>query len=983
MTLFFAAPSTYCYLPPHNQHFFYMRFLLLITFCSMSLGMAQIRPTPANEVALALKAKAALAEQSILKNIPLKNIGPTIMSGRVADLEVNPEDATEFYVGYAAGGVWHTTNNGTTFTPIMDNAPSINVGDIGVHWPSRTIWVGTGENISSRSSYAGIGMLKTTDNGKTWEHMGLADAHHFGRILVHPTNPNEVVVGVTGHLYSPNEERGMYKTTDGGKTWKKTLFINNTTGIIDVAHAPNNFSVQYAAAWQKDRKAWDFIGNGNASGIYKSTDGGSSWNKIAGAESGFPTGEGVGRIGFAVYDENTVYAVHDNQYRRPKSESKTNETDGLTARDFTNMTVSEFQELKNETLSSFLKANRFPKKYTAERLKDMITKKEVQPKDVARFLGLEDNAASPKTPVIGAEVYRSDDGGKTWTKQNEGYIDNLFYSYGYVFAQVRVNATNKDKIYLLGVPIIKSSDGGRTYTSIQKENVHVDHHSLWVNPKRPGHLINGNDGGLNMSYDDGDSWTKQNSESLGTFFAVNIDHQEPYHVYGGLQDNGVWMGPHDAPVDVEWQQTGHHPWKEIAGGDGMQIQIDRRNPNIVYTGSQFGYYSRLDLEKETRTFIKPVHSLGEDPYRFNWESPILLSSHNQDILYFGTNKFMRSMDQGDTWQAISPDLTSGGKTGNVPYGTITTITESPFEFGLLYAGTDDGHIQRSKDGGTTWQKIGQNIPIAFMDTDTSKKNALWVAHVVASQHKKERVYVALSGYRYDDFTTYLYKSEDYGSSWQAISANMPHSPVNVIIEAPENENVLFVGTDNGLYASVDQGGSWNTFQNGMPNVAVHDLVIQPEAKELIVASHGRGIYKADIGAVQQLTADIMAKALHLFELKNIKHSSTWGNARSAWRKANTPGLDLVFYSKEATTVEAHVYSVDGIGLSTVQVNADKGLNVLSYDVAFSEKGKNAYLKKHKTELDTASDGKTYLPKGNYTMELRTETGAERTNFIIE
>lgn len=961
-----------------------MRLFLLFTFCSFGLGMAQIQPTPADEVALALKAKAALAEQSILKNIPLKNIGPTIMSGRVADLEVNPDDATEFYVGYAAGGVWHTTNNGTTFAPIMDNAPSINVGDIGIHWPSRTIWVGTGENISSRSSYAGIGMLKTTDNGKTWEQVGLADAHHFGRILVHPTNPNEVVVGVTGHLYSPNKERGMYKTTDGGKTWQQTLYINATTGIIDVAHAPDNFSIQYAAAWQKDRKAWDFIGNGNASGMYKSTDGGSSWNKIAGAESGFPTGEGVGRIGFAVYDENTVYAVHDNQYRRPKSDSKTNETDGLTARDFTTMTATEFQNLKNEALESFLKANRFPKNYTAQGLKEMIAKKEVQPKDMARYLG-EAATEAPETPVIGAEVYRSDDGGQTWTKQNEGYIDNLFYSYGYVFAQVRVDATNKDKIYLLGVPIIKSSDGGKTYTSIQKENVHVDHHSLWINPKRPGHLINGNDGGLNMSYDDGESWTKQNSESLGTFFAVNIDHQEPYHVYGGLQDNGVWMGPHNAPVDVEWQQTGHHPWKEIAGGDGMQIQIDRRNPNIVYTGSQFGYYARLDLATGSQTSIKPVHPLGETPYRFNWESPILLSAHNQDILYFGTNKLMRSMDQGDTWQAISPDLTMGGKPGNVPYGTLTTLSESPFQFGLLYAGTDDGQVQHSKDGGITWQEIGQKIPPSPNNNKPLKQagQALWVAHVVASQHKKERVYVALSGYRYDDFTTYLYKSEDYGASWESISANIPHSPVNVVIEAPENENVLFVGTDNGLYASLDLGSSWNTLQNGMPNVAVHDLVIQPEAQHLIVATHGRGIYKADIGALTQLTPSTMAKTLHLFELSDIKHASNWGNARSTWQKPNTPGLDILFFSGAAMPMEAQIYAEDGIMVSATALTADKGLNVLSYDVAFSEKGKTAYLKKHKMELPAAQDGKTYLPKGTYTLELKTDKTSERSNFTIE
>jgi photosystem II stability/assembly factor-like uncharacterized protein len=956
-----------------------MKLFYLLTLFSFSLGLAQIKPTSSTEVSRALKSKAALSEQSLFKNIPLNSIGPTVMSGRVADLEVNPKDPTEFYVGYASGGVWHTKNNGTTFTPIMDNAPSINVGDIGIHWPSRTIWVGTGENISSRSSYSGIGILKTTNNGKTWELKGLKDAHHFGRILVHPTNQNEIVVGVTGSLYSTNEERGMYKTTDGGATWQQALFINTATGIIDAAHAPNDFSIQYAAAWEKERKAWDFTGNGNASGIYKSTDAGSSWVKISTPESGFPTGEGVGRIGFAVYDANTVYAVHDNQFRRPeKSDSTSKEPEGLLKGAFITMTANDFQKLSDSDLDTFLKNNRFPKEYTAAVVKGMISQNKIQPSDIARYLG-EDEPDAPKTPVIGAEVYRSDDAGKTWKKQNEGYIDDLFYSYGYVFAQVRVDASNKDKIYLLGVPIIKSDDAGETYSSIQKENVHVDHHSLWVNPKRPGHLINGNDGGLNISYDDGENWIKNNSESVGTFFAVNIDHQQPYNVYGGLQDNGVWMGPHNAKSDFAWQQNGHHPWKGIAGGDGMQIQIDHRNPNIIFTGSQFGYYSRLDIANDERTFIKPSHKLGKAPYRFNWESPILLSTHNQDILYFGTNKFMRSMDQGATWEAISPDLTAGGKKGNVPYGTLTTITESQFQFGLLYAGSDDGMVHLSKNGGSTWEKIGQNIGLTGLNSDQK----LWIAQVLASTHKKERVYVVLSGYRYDDFTTYLYKSDDYGTTWKSIASNIPNSPANVIIEDPENENLLFVGTDNGLYASINQGVSWETFQNEMPNVAIHDLVIQPEAKHLIIATHGRGIYKSDIAPLQLMTPNIASKALYVFDLKNIAHSSKWGSSWTSWMKAGTPGLDVTFYSSNPTTIKALVKTDDDIMVSETELEADKGLNVLSFDLAFSKAGKRNYLKKHKAKLEEAKDGKTYLPKGTYTVELFGNEEKESKTFTIE
>jgi len=940
--------------------------LLLPVLC-----FAQNTVATVEEIQAQLDNKQQLAESSLVKNLKLDNIGPNVMSGRVADIAVNPDDPTEFYVGYASGGLWHTLNNGTSFTPIMDNAETVNIGDIAVDWKNGTIWVGTGENISSRSSYAGTGMLKTTDNGKTWQNMGLKDAHHFGRILIDPNNPDHLVVGVTGHLYTPNTERGMYQTMDGGKTWKQTLFINETTGIIDVAANPKDFNTLYAAAWQKDRKAWDFTGNGNASGIYKSLDAGNSWTKISTPESGLPTGEGVGRMGLAVFDANTAYVVHDSQFRRPVTSKEKKKTTTLEKEDFETMTASDFKNLPNRELNAFLKSNRFPKPYTAEKVKSMVAKGEIAPVALYQYL-TNPNTTTYDTEVVGAEVYRTDNAGTTWTKQNEKYIDDLFYSYGYVFAQVRVDANNKDHIYLLGVPIIKSKDAGQTYTSIQKENVHVDHHSLWVNPKRPRHLINGNDGGVNISYDDGEHWIKNNSESVGTFFAINIDHQKPYNVYGGLQDNGVWMGPHNTKMNARWQQTGHHPWKGIAGGDGMQIQIDRRNPNIIYTGSQFGYYARLDIENDKRTFIRPKHKLGEAPYRFNWESPILLSKHNQDIVYFGTNKFMRSMNQGDDWTAISPDLTTGGKKGNVPYGTLTTISESPFQFGLLYAGSDDGRIHVSKNSGGDWDGLTQGLP----------KN-LWVSTILASSHKKERVYVALSGYRNDDFTTYLYKSDNYGQQWQPIKSNMPNSPVNVIIEDPVNENLLFVGTDNGLYVSFDQGGSWEVMQYGMPNVAVHDLVIQPEAKHLIVGTHGRSIYRADIATLQKMDAAVMNKPLHLFKIQDVKHAKSWGNSRNQWRKPNTPELMLTLYSLSQGSLDIAIKTIDGITVNEMQIKTETGLNFTPYDLSFSKKGKGNFLKKNKMELKAAKDGKTYLPKGKYQIQISSNGITETTDFEIK
>lgn len=941
-----------------------------IFFCA-TISFGQIASTNAENVETALQLKNQLHTTSLVQNIPLKNIGPTVMSGRVVDVDVNPNNTIEFYVAYASGGLWYTNNNGTSFTPVLDTSETQNVGDIAVDWKSGAIWVGTGENNSSRSSYAGIGILKSTDKGKTWQNMGLKDSHHIGRIVINAINVDEVVVGVTGHLYSTNEERGIYKTADGGKTWKKTLHVANDTGIIDVAHAPSNFNIMYASSWQKDRKAWDFVGSGNASGIYKSTDGGSNWTKASTPESGFPTGDGVGRIGLAVFNENTVYAVHDSQFRREKSEKENKTSAGMTKESFKTMSKEAFLNLDDKKLNTFLKENGFQEKYRAENVKQLIRSGSAKPIDVAKYLE-NANSALFDTPVIGAEVYRSDDAGKTWKKQNENYIDDLYYSYGYYFGEIRVDASDVNKIYLEGVPIIKSDDGGKTYASINGDNVHSDHQALWINPNRQGHLLNGNDGGLNMSYDDGTNWTKLNSAPVGQFYSINVDNQQPYHVYGGLQDNGVWVGPHNAAVNSRWQQTGQNPWKSIMGGDGMQVQIDNRNHNIVYTGYQFGNYFRINKESKAQTYIQPKHELGETPYRFNWQTPILLSPHNQDILYLGGNKLHRSLNQGDDWETISEDLTNGGKKGNVAYGTLTSISESPFKFGLIYTGSDDGLIQVTQNGGGSWTNISSNLP-----------KDMWVTRVAASKHKKERVYASLNGYRWDDFSTYLYVSEDYGKTWKAISNNIPASPVNVILEDPENENLLFVGTDNGLYASFNQGQSWEVFQSGMPNVAVHDLVIQPEAKHLLVGTHGRSIYKADISTLQELSSEIMSKDLYAYKLENIKHSKRWGSSWSSWRKAQTPGLDLTFYSGKSGTVSAQIKTADDIVVSKTQIDAVKGLNILSYDVTFSKAGKSAYLKKHKTELKEAKNGKTYLPKGNYVIEIVGNSGKEKVSFEIE
>ena len=557
-------------------------------------------------------------------------------------------------------------------------------------------------------------------------------------------------------------------------------------------------------------------------------------------------------------------------------------------------------------------------------------------------------------------------------KRNKDFIDDLYYSYGYYFGEIRVDPSNKNKIYLTGVPLISSDDGGKTFSSINGKNVHADHQALWINPNTPGHIINGNDGGLNMTYDDGENWTKLNTTNVGQFYTVNVDNQKPYNVYGGLQDNGVWVGPHNAPMDIRWHQTGEYPWKSIMGGDGMQIQIDSRNSNIVYTGYQFGNYYRINRSNKNRAYIQPKHELGEAPYRFNWQTPILLSPHNQDIIYLGSNNLHRSLNQGDVWETISKDLTQGSKKGNVAYGTLTTISESPFKFGLLYTGSDDGLVQVTKDGGGSWTNISGSLP----------KN-LWVSRVIASKHKKERVYVTLNGYRKDDFTPYVYRSDDFGTTWENIANNIATSAINVIIEDPENENLLFLGTDNGLYASLNRGASWEVMQNGMPNVAVHDLVIQAEAKHLLVGTHGRSIYKAEIAHLQKHSETVQRETLTLFAIDPIKHSKHWGNPSSSWGKAKTPGIDISFFTPKKGFYNTKIISVNKTVVSETEIEADAGFNILSFNVAFSPSGKKAYLKKNKKQLLEAKNGKTYLPKGTYILRLEGKLAIEETSFEIQ
>lgn len=811
----------------------------------------QNKATDGNARLKSLTEKASRAATSPLKEVSFRNIGPSIMSGRVDDLEVNPNDPTEFYVAYATGGLWHTTNNGQSFIPIFDKEAVIGIGDIAVDWKNNIIWLGTGEVNSSRSSYAGIGVYKSKDNGKNWEYLGLPESHHIGKILLNPNNPDEAWVAVLGHLYSPNKDRGVYKTIDGGKTWKQTLFVDENTGAVEMEINPLNPKEIYAATWHRIRKAWDFVEGGKTSGIYKSIDGGETWQLSSSAASGFPQGNGIGRIGLAVYpqDPTIVYAVVDNYNLKPDTTKP--DTGRIAVKDLKDMTKETFMGYSDLAVERFLRMNGLSGQYQAKTFKEEITSGKLSLQQLYQYLN--DESAGPSVnQIYGCEVYRSNDGGKTWNKTHDKPI-GIYSTFGYYFGKIFIAGSNPNKIVILGVNANLSTDGGKTFSAIDKGNTHSDWHALWINPKKDNHMIAGNDGGCNITYDNGKNWFKANSPSVGQFYAINVDNEKPYHVYGGLQDNGSWYGPSTHKESIDWIDNGQYGYKSINGGDGMQVQIDPRDHNIVYTGSQFGSYMRINKQTPGGKFLRPASAnLNEPKARFNWQTPILLSKHNPDILYMGGHALYRSMNKGDQFEKISGDLSNGKKAGDVPFGTLTTLSESPLKFGLIYTGTDDGVLSITKDGGNSWTKIGMPDKKGLGGIP----QGLYVSRVVASKFKESRVYVTLNGYRDDHFESLAFCSDDYGVSWKKIATDLPLEPINVIKEDPKDESILYIGTDGGMYASIDGGKSFSQFTNGLPMaIPVHDLAIQERENEIVVGTHGRSLYIGKLDLVQKLAKE--------------------------------------------------------------------------------------------------------------------------------
>ncbi len=859
----------------------------------------------------------SLQQSSIFKGLQWRDIGPIVQGGRVVDIEVAPDQPYTFYAAYASGGLWKTTNNGVTFEPLFDHMPTMIMGDIAIDPNNpQTIWVGTGEPNSSRSSYGGLGIYRSDDGGKSWQHKGLNETDRIGRVLVDPRNSNRILVAALGKLYTPGGQRGVFVSNDGGQSWRNTLPGGDWTGAIDLVMAANDPDVIYAATWDRKRTPWEFTEGGDGSGIWRSVDGGNTWSRLdASNASGLPSGGYVGRIGLAIAasQPQTLYAAIDNQEPLPESEWELGDRP-LSVKRLKHMTKAQFLGQSKDEIERFIRSNDLSVDIDADRLIEMLEEDEISIQGLLAELG-DANANLFNTDIKGLEIYRSDDSGNTWRKTHDEPVDQVVYSYGYYFGQIRVAPDNPDQIYLTGVPIISSSDGGKTFDGgINDPSVHVDYHAWWINPKDAQHMILGNDGGIDMTYDGGKSWIKLDAQPVGQFYAIAVDMAEPYNVYGGLQDNGTLKGSSQS----DWRDG--ESWQRIFGGDGFYAAIDDEDGQ-TYVGFQFGNYARLG--DGAPADVRPRDGLGEDALRYNWMSPIALSPHNPDIVYFGTNKLFRSMDEGDSWTAISADLSISENRGDVPFATITTLSESPEQFGRIWAGTDDGQVWMTASAGNEWNNVSDGLP-----------KDRWVSRVEASKYQRERAYLSLNGYRNDDITAYVYRTDNSGESWHDISNNLPMEAVNVIREDPVNENVLYVGTDRGVYVSLNGGDSWSALGNGLPNVPVHDLVVHPRERELVAGTHGRSIWVIDALPVQELDEDVHDSPLHVFYIDDVQASRSWRSQRSRWffRQDDADEVTIKLWSQSSGQGQFEILDGEERVLQTGDLDIEQGINSFEWDL---------------------------------------------------
>jgi photosystem II stability/assembly factor-like uncharacterized protein len=941
-------------------------------------AFAQRRPQPADPPTLEERRQAwerhqELDRTTLFKGLEWRDVGPVVQGGRLVDIEGVPGEPYTFYVAYASGGVWKTTNNGISFEPLFDDQPSIIIGDMALD-PSnpQRIFVGTGENNSSRSSYGGEGVFRSEDGGETWTRVGLEESDRIGRILVDPRDPDRVFVAVLGKLYTPGGQRGVYRSDDGGDTWQLVLAgENDLTGYVDLAFQPGNPDVIYAAAWERIRRPWNFIEGGGGTGVWKSTDGGDTWERVDG---GFPRGEHVGRVGLAVTAANpqVLYASVDNQEILPEDEWDLG-SGAVTAKRLRDMSKEEFLAQDPEEIEDFIRGNDLDPRLDARRLIAAVRSDSITIADLLQALQ-DANAALFSADIRGIEVWRSDDAGNTWRRMNPEPIRQAVYTYGYYFGQIRAAPDDVDRVYVLGVPLLVSEDGGVTWRGTAGRGVHGDHQAMWIDPEYSEHVILGNDGGLDVTFDGGKTWLSLSSVSVGQFYTVAVDMADPYNIYGGLQDNGVLKGSSRSRPNI----TGS--WTRAGGGDGMWAQIDPRDNSTYYAGSQFGYYFRSGAAGYQR--VKPRNGVLEEPLRYNWLTPILLSSHNADVLYYGANKLFRSMDQGETFTALSDDLTQSSNRGDVPFATLTVVAESPKRFGLLWAGTDDGHVYVTRSSGAEWTEVSGGLP-----------RDRWVSRVEASNHDENVAYVSLND---DDITAYVYRTNNLGRTWRDISDGLPDEAVNVIREDPVNPAVLYVGTDRGAYVSLDTGRTWQAVGSGLPNVPVHDLIVHPRERELVAGTHGRSVWILDVLPVQELSDEVRASEVHVFPVDGVTYSRGWSSRRSLWyyRPEDARYQNFPFWVDTDGRVEWSVLDEDENVLRRGEMDVVRGVNTLRWDLmldpelALPVEEARVADKEEVKPADTPwaevvrLDRQLYVTPGTYTVRVQAGESHAETEFKV-
>ncbi|MCY4572335.1 MAG: hypothetical protein OXF01_05990 [Gemmatimonadetes bacterium] len=842
-----------------------------------------------------------------------RTIGPTIMGGRVAELAVVESDPSTFYVGVATGGLWKTENAGITFEHIFRDEATASVGAVTVA-PSNpnVVWVGTGEPNNRQSSPWGNGVYRSIDAGRSWTHLGLEDTHHIGRIRVHPMDPDVAYVAAVGHLWGANPERGVYRTTDGGESWELVLFVDEHTGAIDLAMDPADPRTLFAAMYQRQRRAWGFNGGGPGGGIYRTPDGGDSWNKLAG---GLPTGD-VGRIGLDIYrgDGNMVFALVEADARGP-----------------------------GQGFGGFGGG------------------------------GNDDRQTG---------VYRSTDRGETWEHLSTTNNRPMYYS------QIRVDPNDPERIYLGGASLYRSSDGGRNFTPDAASTVHLDHHALWIDPANSEHLILAGDGGVSVSWDRSDNWYQLRNLPIAQFYEIGVDMRDPYHVCGGLQDNGSWCGPSNT---LSNQGVRTRDWYNVGGGDGFFTVMHPTNTDLMFAESQGGNIARVNLAANERKSIRPIaRPTDEDDdrsLRWNWDTPILLSSHDDRVVYVGANILFRSPDLGLSWEEISGDLTHaidrdtlelmgvpGGEAqmsrndGQSNYGNLTALAESPHDPAVLYTGSDDGRVHVTRDRGASWTDVTGNVPGVPAFT--------YVTRIVASRAAPGEVYAVFDGHRSDDFNPYIFASSDFGENWRQITNGLPMSSLNALAQHPTAHSLLFAGSEVGVHVSIDGGANWNTLKNGLPTVPVDDITVHPRDNDLVIGTHGLGIWiMDDIAPLQELSSEVMASAAHLYPVRRATSYNMYtpqGWTPGIYAAPNPPGGAWIRYhlGADADSVTLEVRDGDMV-VRELDASTDMGLNQVIWDLRLVMDG---------PDDEPMGPGPRVLP-GTYTVALT--VGGETMEQSVE